>query len=136
MTAMDRVIFDSDHEIFRDAVQAFLAKEVTPNIERWRDQGCVDREAFRAAGEHGLLLMWADEQYGGQGLTDFRYEQILLEETALRGDPGFAMTLHSRLVGPYLGELGTEEQKGPLSPGLRVGRDYSWYRHDRAGYWQ
>ena len=59
----------------------------------------------------GLLLMWADEKYGAAGVTDFRYEQILIEENAHHGDAGFFMTLHSRLVGPYIGELGTDEQK-------------------------
>ena len=121
MTAMERVIFDQDHEIFRDAVRAFMDKAVAPHRERWHEQGRVDREAFRAAGEHGLLLMWADEQYGGQGIADFRYEQILIEEAALRGDPGFFMTLHSRLVGPYLGELGSEAQKEKYLPGCVSG---------------
>jgi acyl-CoA dehydrogenase len=120
-TAMDRVIFAEEHAIFRDAVRAFMEREVAPHRARWREQGHVDRAAFRAAGEHGLLLMWADEQYGGQGIEDFRYEQILIEETALRGDPGFFMTLHSRLVGPYLGELGTLQQKQKFLPGCVSG---------------
>ena len=28
----------------------------------------------------GFLLPWADEEYGGAGLKDFRYEQIMCEE--------------------------------------------------------
>src|SRR5690606_18114998 len=72
--------------------------------------------AFLKAGEQGLLLMWADEKYGGAGVNDFRYEQILIEENLRYGDPGFFMTLHSRLVGPYIGELGTEEQKARWLP--------------------
>ena len=55
--------------------------------------------------------MWADEKYGGAGISDFRFEQILLEENAKHGDVGFFMFLHNRLVGPYIGDLGTEEQK-------------------------
>ncbi len=108
---MDRNIFDDEHEMFRDAARSFYKNEVQPHGERWREQGIVDREAFLKAGEQGLLLMWADEKYGGAGVKDFRYEQILIEEIARHGDPGFFMTLHSRLVGPYIGELGTEEQK-------------------------
>ncbi len=108
---MDRNIFEDEHEMFRDAARSFYQNEVKPNSERWHEQGMVDREAFLKAGEQGLLLMWADEKYGGAGVTDFRYEQILIEEIAKHGDPGFFMTLHSRLVGPYIGELGTEEQK-------------------------
>lgn len=97
--------------MFRDATRSFFINEVKPHSDRWHEQGIVDREAFQKAGEQGLLLMWADEVYGGAGVADFRYEQILIEEMARHGDAGFFMTLHSRLVGPYIGELGTDEQK-------------------------
>jgi acyl-CoA dehydrogenase len=97
-------------------VRNFMKNEIGPNTDRWHEQGIVDREAFLKAGEQGLLLMWADEKYGGAGVPDFRYEQILIEENARFGDAGFFMTLHSRLVGPYIGELGTEEQKGRWLP--------------------
>ena len=108
---MERKLFDEEHEIFRDSVRTFLKNELQPHSDRWHEQGIVDREAFLKAGEQGLLLMWADEKYGGAGMKDFRYEQIFIEEMARWGDPGFFATLHSRLVGPYIGELGTEEQK-------------------------
>lgn len=97
--------------MFRDAARSFFTKEIKPHSDRWHEQGIVDREAFLKAGEQGMLLMWADEKYGGAGVQDFRYEQILIEEMTHHGDAGFYMTLHSRLVGPYIGELGTEEQK-------------------------
>ena len=108
---MDRNIFAEEHDMFRDAARNFFRNEVAPHSDRWHEQGIVDREAFLKAGEQGMLLMWADEKYGGAGVKDFRYEQILIEEMAHYGDAGFYMTLHSRLVGPYIGELGTEEQK-------------------------
>lgn len=108
---MDRNIFEEEHEMFRDSVRSFMKNEIRPHSDKWHEQGIVDREAFLKAGEMGLLLMWADEKYGAAGVRDFRYEQILIEENAHHGDAGFFMTLHSRLVGPYIGELGTEEQK-------------------------
>ena len=113
---MSRHIFDEEHEMFRDSVRAFMKKEIQPNSDRWHEQGIVDRSAFLKAGEQGLLLMWADEKYGGAGVSDFRYEQVLIEENARYGDAGFFMTLHNRLVGPYIGELGTEEQKARWLP--------------------
>ena len=108
---MKRNLFEEEHEMFRETARSFMQNEVRPNADRWAEQGIVDREAFLKAGETGLLLMWADEKYGGAGVSDFRYEQILIEETMKYGDPGFFMTLHSRLVGPYIGQLGTDEQK-------------------------
>jgi alkylation response protein AidB-like acyl-CoA dehydrogenase len=113
---MDRNIFEEEHEMFRDASRSFLQKEIGPNAERWAEQEIVDREAFLKAGEQGMLCMWADEKYGGAGVSDFRYEQILLEENARYGDVGFFIFLHSRLVGPYIGNLGTDEQKSRWLP--------------------
>ena len=113
---MKRNIFNEEHEMFRDSVRSFLINEIQPHSERWQKEGIVDREAFTKAGEQGLLLMWADEKYGGAGVGDFRYEQIFIEENAHHGDAGFFATLHSRLVGPYIGELGTEEQKARWLP--------------------
>jgi acyl-CoA dehydrogenase len=113
---MKRKIFEEEHEMFRDSVRGFMKNEIQPHADRWSEAGIVDREAFLKAGEQGLLLMWADEKYGGAGVSDFRYEQILIEENARFGDAGFFMTLHNRLVGPYIGELGTEEQKARWLP--------------------
>ncbi len=108
---MKRLIFEEEHDMFRDSVRSFFINEIQPHSERWREQGIVDRDAYVKAGEQGLLLMWADEKYGGAGVADFRYEQILMEENARHGDNGFFLWLHSRLVGPYIGELATDEQK-------------------------
>ena len=113
----NRLIFDQDHELFRDQVRKFVQKEVAPHVEHWRKQGRVDREIFRKAGDQGLLLMWADERYGGSGLTDLRYEQILYEEVIRYGDIGVFFTLHSRIVAPYLQRFGTDAQREQYLPG-------------------
>ena len=117
-----RAIFESEHEMFRDSFRKFIQKEVAPHAERWRGAGQVDREAFEKAGEQGFLMMWADEQYGGAGIKDFRYEQIMIEENIRFGEPGFFLTLHTRLVGPYLGVLGSEEQKRRFLPACATGK--------------
>ncbi len=113
---MKRLIFDEEHEMFRDSVRRFMQSEVEPNVEQWREDGICDPAAFRKAGEQGLLCMWADEKYGGLGITDFRFEQVIIEETMRHGDIGLFLTLHSRLVGPYIGDLGSEELKARLLP--------------------
>jgi acyl-CoA dehydrogenase len=111
-----RRIFEPEHEMFRESFRRYLEKEVAPHAERWREAGQVDREAYAKAGAQGFLLMWADERYGGAGVEDFRYEQIMIEENVARGEQGFYMTLHSRLVGRYLGALGSEAQKERYLP--------------------
>ncbi|MDH3430837.1 MAG: acyl-CoA dehydrogenase family protein [Gammaproteobacteria bacterium] len=113
---MDRNIFEEEHEMFRDSVRSFFINEIQPHVDRWAEQEIVDRKAFLKAGEQGLLCMWADEEYGGAGVSDFRFEQIMMEENARYGDVGFFIFLHNRLVGPYIGQLGTEEQKARWLP--------------------
>jgi alkylation response protein AidB-like acyl-CoA dehydrogenase len=113
---LPRQIFAPEHDTFRDTCRRFFQNEVAPHAERWREQGWCDPEAFRKAGAAGLLLMWADERYGGAGIEDFRYEQVLLEECIRHGELGLFLTLHSRLVAPYIGALGTEEQKQRFLP--------------------
>jgi acyl-CoA dehydrogenase len=108
---MRRLIFEQEHDAFRDSVRRFFQNEIAPHAARWREQGYVDRWAYRKAGEQGYLLMWAPEEYGGAGIKDFRYEQIVYEENSWYGEPGFYVNLHSGLVAPYLSELGSAEQK-------------------------
>lgn len=56
----------------------------------------VDRNTFKKAGDLGFLMIWPEEKYGGMGDEDFRYEQIIIEETARSGCKGWFNTLHIR----------------------------------------
>lgn len=111
---MHRPGLEQEHEMFRDSVRKFIAEELKPNMEAWRELGCVDRYVFKKAGDLGFLMLWAEEQYGGMGIDDFRYDQVLIEELGLATCADVFLPLHSRLVGPYLGKLGNEEQKSRL----------------------
>jgi acyl-CoA dehydrogenase len=111
-----RFHLELEHEQFRDTCVRFLQQEATPHVDRWREAGMVDRDIYRKAGEAGLLVMWAPEEYGGAGITDFRYDQVLMEEVIRQADIGLFFGLHSRLVAPYLGHLGTTEQKARWMP--------------------
>jgi acyl-CoA dehydrogenase len=118
---MKRTIFDADHEAFRDSVRRFVQNEVAPHVDAWRADGCTSREVWRKAGEQSLLCMWADEQYGGAGIQDFRYDQILVEELYRWGDPGLYIPLHNRIVAPYFKHCGNDEQRQRFLPGAISG---------------
>jgi long-chain-acyl-CoA dehydrogenase len=113
--------FTEDQNMFRDAYRKFLAQEVAPHMEEFREKGIVDREIFKKAGDQGFLMIWPDEEYGGLGDNDFRYEQIIMEENSRAGTGEWFATLHSRLVGPYLTRFGNEEQKKRFLPGCVSG---------------
>lgn len=108
---MQRIHFETEHRMFRESFRTFLQKEVVPHQDAWEEAGMVDREIWTKAGALGFLLPWADEECGGAGLKDFRYEQIMSEELAYINEPGFMLPLHSALCGPYIAEYGSEEQK-------------------------
>ncbi|WP_296675698.1 acyl-CoA dehydrogenase family protein [Novosphingobium sp.] len=108
--------FTSEQIMFRDAYRKFLEAEIAPHMEGWREAGIVDRDAFKKAGDMGFLMIWPDEKYGGMGDNDFRYEQIIIEETFRVDCKQWYNTLHSRLVGPYFQRFGSEEQRQRFLP--------------------
>lgn len=108
--------FTEEQTLFRDSYRRFLEDEIKPHMEQWREDGIVDRSAFRKAGERGMLMVWPDEAYGGMGDMDFRWEQIIIEESARAGTGEFFATLHSRLVGPYFQNIGNQEQQDRFLP--------------------
>jgi alkylation response protein AidB-like acyl-CoA dehydrogenase len=53
-----RTAFNEDHGQFRDAVRRFFSQELTPHLQRWEEEGIVDREFWNKCGEAGLLAAW------------------------------------------------------------------------------
>lgn len=113
--------FTEEQEMFRQAYRKFLEQDIAPHVAQWREDGIVAREAFTKAGAQGFLMIWPDEKYGGLGDSDFRYEQIIIEETVRQQCAEWFNTLHSRLVGPYISKFGNEEQKDRFLPGCVTG---------------
>jgi len=113
---MLRNCFTEEHDLFRKSYRRFLLQEVTPHRDAWRNAGIVPREMFRKMGEQGYLLIWAPEAFGGLGIEDFRYQQIMIEEDHQFGEVGFYHTLHSRLVAPYIKHFGSLEQQQRFLP--------------------
>lgn len=108
--------FTEEQNLFRQSYRKFLETEIAPHMEGWRQAGIVDRAAFKKAGDEGFLMIWPEEKYGGLGDSDFRYEQVIIEETTRLGCGEWFNTLHSRLVGTYFERFGTEEQKQRFLP--------------------
>ncbi len=116
-----REIFAEEHEAFRETVRTFIAKEIAPHHEQWERDGMVSREAWLAAGRQGLLGFFVEEEYGGAGADDFRYNAVLAEEFTYAGFSGPAFALHNDIIGPYLTRLATPEQKRRWLPGFCSG---------------
>ena len=52
---IERKLFSSDHDIFRDAVRKFITKEITPFHAQWEEDGIVPRALWHKAGAAGML---------------------------------------------------------------------------------
>ena len=113
---MRSTLYEAEHEAFRDAVRAFVAKHVTPFHDAWERDGVVDRSVWLEGGAQGLLGTDVPEQYGGGGVADFRYNCVVGEELTRAGASGVGFTLHNDVMAPYLLHLTTEEQKARWLP--------------------
>lgn len=83
--------YNEEHEMFRKSIQDFLIKEAVPHIERWEEEGKIDREFWKKFGEIGYFGLTYPEQYGGSNL-DFFYNVVMLEEMSKVFSGGFAIT--------------------------------------------
>ena len=111
---------DEELRILRDASGRFFNQEFAPNYQNWIDQGKVDRDAWRQAGEAGLLCAAIPSEYGGGG-GDFRHETVIMEEMMRAGVGGFGNQVHSTIVAPYILHYGSEEQKRRWLPKMASG---------------
>ncbi|MEE2683406.1 MAG: acyl-CoA dehydrogenase family protein [Actinomycetota bacterium] len=120
---MKRNIFRDEHELFRDTFQQFVQKEMVPHNESWERDGIVGRELFEKAGSSGFLGIDLPEEYGGGGIKDYRFNQIMGEEFDLAGvaTAGSGLGLHNDICIPYFKEYCNEEQRQRWMPGLTSG---------------
>src|ERR687893_1466205 len=121
LTAMRRSLYEAEHEDFRETVRAWAENNVVPFHDQWERDGIVPREVWTSAGAQGLLGTDMEERYGGGGVRDFRYQAVLDEELMRIGATGLGFGLHNDVAGPYLRDLGTEEQKQRWLPGFCSG---------------
>lgn len=127
MSAIDLLrpdFMDSDElRMLEDATDRFLDDHAdSAALIRWREQGYVDRDTWRAAGQSGLLGVMIPEAYGGAG-ADFRYEAVIMERLALKNALNFALPLHNAVVAPYLIDYANDEQKARWLPGAVTGEN-------------
>jgi acyl-CoA dehydrogenase len=115
-----RNLFREEHELFRDSVRKFIAREIEPYHHTWEKDGIVPRELWLKAGEAGMLCCTVPEQYGGLGL-DYLFDVVVFEELARSGFTGPGFMIHCDLVATYISTFGTEEQKQYWLPKMVAG---------------
>lgn len=118
-----RALYDEDHELLRETVRAFVDKHAVPHADRWRAEGKVDRWLFQEAAKAGILGFNIPEEYGGAGVTDFRFNAVIGEEFSRHpvSDGLAGVSLSSDIVVPYFTGLTNQEQKARWLPGIAAG---------------
>ena len=112
---MNRTLFSSEHEAFRDTVRAFVETELVPYHAQWEQDKCVPRSVWRKAGEAGLLCPDTPEKYGGYG-ADWLFNVVVIEELAKAGMSGPGFMIHSEMAAAYIHAWGSEDLKREWLP--------------------
>ena len=108
-------------DVFRDQFRKYLAKDLAPHAEKWREQKMVDRFAWRGLGEMGALLASVPEEYGGLGAT-FAYDAAVLDDLeSTVPELTTGVSVHSAIVAHYILNYGSEEQKKRWLPKMASG---------------
>ena len=120
---MDSIYLSAEHELLREQVARFIAKEVEPFAAAWEAQGMVPREVLRKMGDAGMLGLRFAPEHGGGGadaLTNLVFAEALSQCTY----GGFIVTVlvHTDMAGPHLHHAGTPQQLARWMPGVTSGR--------------
>ncbi|WP_218036280.1 MULTISPECIES: acyl-CoA dehydrogenase family protein [Sphingobium] len=117
---MNRTLFSTDHEMFRDMVRSFVETEMIPYHADWEKAQRVPREVWLKAGAAGILCCDVPESYGGPG-ADWLFNVVVIEELAKAGMSGPGFMVHSEMVAPYILAWGSEELKQTWLPRMVTG---------------
>jgi alkylation response protein AidB-like acyl-CoA dehydrogenase len=118
---MRRTVFNEDHEAFRRVLRDFIEAEVVPNYQQWYEAGIIPRDFYYKLAGLGLFGIEVPEEYGGAGLSSFKYSAIESEELHRAAVSFGGSAAHVALCLPYLLKLGTDEQKKRWLPGFASG---------------
>ncbi len=119
---MNNAYLNPDHELLRDQVARFLAREVEPHALKWEADGMVPRAVLREMGRAGFFGLMYEPEYGGAGadaLTNLVFAEALSQSTF----GGFIITVlvHTDMASPHLHHAGSAAQKARWMPGVVSG---------------
>ena len=120
---MSSIYITPEHELLREQVARFIAREVEPHALAWEEAGCTPREVLRRLGDAGLFGLMYSSAYGGaeaDALTNLVFAEALSQSTF----GGFIITVlvHTDMASPHLHHAGSPAQLDKYMPGVISGR--------------
>ena len=109
---MNNIYVTPEHELLREQIARFIAREVEPVAAQWEEDGCVPRDVLRRMGEAGFFGLMYDAEHGGSeadAMTNLVFAEALSQSTF----GGFIITVlvHTDMAGPHLHHSGNAQQK-------------------------
>src|SRR3954451_12275927 len=86
------------------------------------ETGTISDEVYRDLGELGLMGLYVDPQYGGQGLSQTGYARVFEALGQVDGSLTIGMGVHQSIGFKGIAIFGTDEQKERFLPDLAAGR--------------
>jgi len=117
---IESAYYTPEHEIFREGVRRFIAKECVPNRAAWQKACKVSRDLWTKAGEAGILCPKLSPEWGGAG-GDLYHGFIIIEEQTRAAFSELAFYLHSDIIAPYIELYGTDDQRTRYLPKMASG---------------
>ena len=120
---MDSIYITPEHELLRDQIARFIAREVEPHALAWEESGFTPREVLRKMGDAGLFGLTYGSAYGGaeaDALTNLVFAEALSQSTF----GGFIITVlvHTDMASPHLHHAGSPAQLDKYMPDVIAGR--------------
>jgi len=115
---MSDYYFSEEHELFRQGLRQFYAKEVIPYIDEWEKAGEIPKSIWKKMGAMGYLGLNHPEKYGGSDV-DFFYTVVFQEETIRVNSGGFgaAVGVTPYMAGAHILASGSDYLKEKYLPG-------------------
>jgi acyl-CoA dehydrogenase len=118
----DNIFITPEHELLREQIARFIAREVEPHAAAWEEAGFTPREVLRKMGQAGFFGLMYEEKYGGgdaDALTNLVFAEALSQSTF----GGFIITalVHTDMASPHLHHAGTPAQKARYLPSVIKG---------------
>ena len=118
---MSEEYFTESHQLLRDSVRKFIAREITPYVEKWEEEETFPRGLYNKAGNAGYIGIGYPEEYGGTP-GDIFHQVAYTEEIVRCGSVGLACSLGSSAIAvPPILALGSEQQKQKYVPPVMSG---------------
>jgi len=115
--SLRRSVYTNEQEEFRKSFRSYIQRRIHPVYGRWEMSGQPDVEVLRELVKEGFYLRLSiPKEYGGMGLTDWRYHAIVTEELEHSDIGSFFINLGNDMVLSYFTKSATPEQQAYWLP--------------------